>query len=79
MEEQQTIWNGKTPHGLPIVVERDERHRWVATVAGTMRSRHLSVAIAVAEAAGVRSRDPWVRAIAAAALARVPKPLAAAQ
>jgi hypothetical protein len=67
MEERQTrVWNGKTPYGLPIVVERDERERWVATVAGTMRSRHLSLAIAVAEAAGLRSRDPWVRTIAGA-------------
>jgi hypothetical protein len=35
--------------------------------------------IAVAEAAGLRPRDPWVRAIAAVAPARVPKPIAAVQ
>jgi hypothetical protein len=45
------------------------RDRWMATVTGTMRSRHLSPAIAVAEAAGLRTRDPWVRTIVGLALA----------
>ena len=64
MNETQTIvWRGTTPRGLPIVLER-EAGRWIATVAGTMRSRHVSPAIAVAEASGMRTRDPWVRQIA---------------
>jgi hypothetical protein len=73
MEEHQTIvWSGTTPLGLPMVLERDERDRWIATVAGTMRSRNRSAAIAVAEAAGLRTREPWVRLIAGMAVARDP-------
>jgi hypothetical protein len=71
-ERETTVWQGKTPTGFPIVLERDERERWIATVAGTMRSRHQSVAIAVAEAAGLRTQDQWVRAVAAHALSRTP-------
>jgi hypothetical protein len=71
MEERQAIvWRGKTPDGLPIVVERDARERWTATVAGTMRSRHPSAAIAVAEATGLRTRHPWVLTIAALVVSR---------
>lgn len=71
-ERQTTVWRGKTPDGFPIVLERDERERWTATVAGTMRSRHQSVAIAVAEAAGLRTHHQWVRRVAALALSRPP-------
>jgi hypothetical protein len=62
--EPATLWEGRTLGGLPLVVERDERRRWVATVAGTMQSRNASPAIAVAEATGLSSRHPWVTWIA---------------
>ena len=68
-ETHELVWRGTTPTGLGIVLERDTRDRWIATVAGTMRSRHLSAAIAVAEASGLRTRDPWVRTIVALARA----------
>ena len=71
-EEQTVVWSGTTPRGLPIVVERDAADRWIATVAGTMRSRNQSAAIAVAEASGLPTREPWVRWIAALALGRDP-------
>ena len=73
MDDQQTVvWSGTTPRGLPIVVERDAADRWIATVAGTMRSRNSSAAIAVAEAAGLRTREPWVRWIASRVVERDP-------
>jgi hypothetical protein len=73
MEDEQTVvWSGTTPRGLPIVIEREASDRWIVTVAGTMRSRNRSAAIAVSEAAGLPTREPWVRWIAALALERDP-------
>jgi hypothetical protein len=73
MEDEQTVvWSGTTPRGLAMVVERDTSDRWIATVAGTMRSRNRSAAIAVAEASGLRTREPWVRWLARLVLERDP-------
>jgi hypothetical protein len=73
MEGQPTVvWSGTTPRGLRLVIERDSSDRWIATVAGTMRSRNRSAAIAVAEAAGLRTREPWVRWIARLVVERGP-------
>ena len=59
-----TLWEGRTPFGLPIVVERDDRRRWVVTVAGTMQSRNASAVTALAEATGLPSVHPWVTWVA---------------
>jgi len=77
MEDQPTVvWRGTTPRGLPLVIERDTADHWIATVAGTMRSRNQSAAIAVAEASGLRARAPWVRWIAGVVVETGPRALA---
>ena len=48
------IWQGWTPDGYSLLVERDERGRWVATVEGVSRSRNASLEAALLEAAGAR-------------------------
>jgi len=62
-DEQLTrIWEGRTPDGHSLVVERDGRRRWVVTVAGASRSRHETLETALVEAAVV---DPqWAARLA---------------
>ena len=63
------IWEGKTPDGYSLLVERDERGRWVATVEGVSRSRNASLEAALLEAAGAPARTCAAR-LAAAIVAR---------
>ena len=37
------IWKGTTPGGYPLVVERDERNRWIATVAALLEAAATDV------------------------------------
>jgi hypothetical protein len=46
------IWHGQTPDGYSLVIDRDERGQWVATVAAVSRSRSVSLETALLEAAG---------------------------
>ena len=63
------ILEGRTPDGYSLLVERDERGRWVATVEGVSRSRNASLEAALLEAAGAPART-WAARLAAAIVAR---------
>lgn len=63
------IWTGTTPGGYPLVVERDERNRWVATVAAASRSRNYSLEAALLEAAGTSISRQWATRLAAMIIA----------
>jgi hypothetical protein len=39
-ENRTRIWHGTTPSGYPLLIERDDRNRWVATIANASRSRN---------------------------------------
>ena len=62
------IWQGTTPDGYALHVERDRDRRWVVTVASVSRSRNESLEVALLEAGGrvgvaavggtTRRRDP---------------------
>jgi hypothetical protein len=64
------IWQGRTPTGYALVVERDERNRWVATVAAASRSRNESLEAALIEAGGTTITRVWAERLAAVILAR---------
>jgi hypothetical protein len=53
------IWQGKTPDGYPVLVERDGRGRWVVTVAAVSRSRNDSLEAALVEAGGGSVPSGW--------------------
>lgn len=65
------IWKGQTPDGYSLLVEHDERGRWVATVEGVSRSRNASLEAALLEAAGAPApARAWAPRLAAAIVAR---------
>jgi hypothetical protein len=53
------IWQGKTPDGYALRVERDGRGRWVVTVAAVSRSRNDSLEAALVEAGGGSVPSGW--------------------
>jgi hypothetical protein len=59
-----------TPSGYSVVVARDERQRWVATVAGAARSRNASLEAALLEAGGTMVERNWAARLATAVIAR---------
>ena len=63
------IWQGTTPDGYSLLVERDEQEEWVATVASVSRSRNLSLEAAILEAAGSSAPRRWAEQLAAAIVA----------
>lgn len=63
------VWQGTTPSGYSLVIERDERNRWVATVAAASRSRNDSLEAALLEAGGTSISRQWAIRLAAAILA----------
>ena len=63
------IWKGTTPGGYPLVLERDERNRWIATVAAASRSRNYSLEAALLEAAGTSVSRQWATRLAATIIA----------
>jgi hypothetical protein len=69
VDELMRILEGRTPDGYSLLVERDERGRWVATVEGVSRSRNASLEAALLEAAGVSARR-WAAPLAAMIVAR---------
>lgn len=60
------IWQGTTPGGYALVVERDGDGRWVVTVASVSRSRSASLEAALLEAGGASVPRPWAARLAAA-------------
>jgi hypothetical protein len=64
------IWRGQTPEGYSLVVERDERGRWVATVAAVSCSRNASLEAVLLEAAGSAAPRRWAKLLSAAIMAR---------
>jgi hypothetical protein len=64
------IWHGQTPDGYSLVIDRDERGQWVATVAAVSRSRSVSLETALLEAAGSSAPREWAERLAAAIVAR---------
>lgn len=64
-----TVWQGTTPAGYSLRVERDERNRWVATVATASRSRNASLEAALLEAGGDAIPRHWALRLAAAIIA----------
>lgn len=64
------IWQGTTPDGYPLLVERDDHGPWVVTVASVSRSRHESLEAALLEAGGGSVPRQWAAQVAAVVEAR---------
>ena len=64
------IWQGTTPDGYPLLVERDDHGPWVVTVASVSRSRNPSLEAALVEAGGGSVPREWAARVAAAVAAR---------
>lgn len=60
------IWQGTTPDGDALLVERDSAGRWVVTVASVSRSRNDSLEAALLEAGGGSVPRRWAGQLAAA-------------
>jgi hypothetical protein len=64
------VWQGTTPDGHPLVVERDDRGPWVVTVAAVSRSRNASLEAALLEAGGHAVPRAWAARLAATVMIR---------
>jgi len=70
-----TVWQGKTPDGHAVLVERDARHGWVVTVSNAIRSRGHSLEAALLEASGAAaSSSAWASQVATAITVALSKP-----
>jgi hypothetical protein len=69
-EARSAVWNAVAPSGYTVVVERDERQRWVVTVAGASQSRGSSLEAALLEAGGTAISREWAQRVAAAIASR---------
>lgn len=67
------IWQGTTPDGYPLLVERDDHGPWVVTVASVSRSRNESFEAALLEAGGGSVPRQWAARLATAVVAREAK------
>jgi hypothetical protein len=65
------IWQGTTPDGYALLVERDSDGRWVVTVASVSRSRNDSLEAALLEAGGGSVPRRWAGQLAAAIAQRL--------
>jgi hypothetical protein len=66
------VWQGTTPDGYGLLVERDERSAcWIVTVASVSRSRNASLETALLEAGGDSVSHAWAAQLAAVAARRV--------
>jgi len=52
-------WQGTTPDGYALLVERHGREQWVVTVASVSRSRNQSLEAALVEAGGGSVPRTW--------------------
>jgi hypothetical protein len=59
------FWEGRTPDGYALRVERDSRDHWVVTVASVSRSRNVSLQVALMEAGGNSVSRDWAARVAA--------------
>jgi hypothetical protein len=64
------VWQGTTPDGYVLLVERDENACWIVTVASVSRSRNTSLETALLEAGGSSVSQSWAARLAAAIAAR---------
>ena len=64
------IWEGTTPDGYPLQIERADDGPWVVTVARVSRSRNASLVAALVEAGGGSVPREWAVRLAAAVAAR---------
>lgn len=64
------VWQGATPDGHSLVVERDDRGPWVVTAAAVSRSRNASLEAALLEAGGHAVPRAWAARLAATVMAR---------
>ncbi len=64
------IWQGTTPDGYPLLVERENSGPWVVTVASVSRSRNDSLEAAMLEAGGGSVPRHWAARLAATVIAR---------
>jgi hypothetical protein len=64
------IWQGTTPDGYPLLVEREDHGPWVVTVASVSRSRNASLEAALLEAGGGSVPREWAARVAAAVSTR---------
>lgn len=60
------IWQGTTPDGYALHIERDSQARWVVTVASVSRSRNESLETALLEAGGGSVPRAWAARLATA-------------
>jgi hypothetical protein len=58
------IWQGTTPDGYALLVERDCHGQWVVTVASVSRSRNDSLEAALVEAGGGSVPHAWAAKVA---------------
>ena len=65
------VWQGTTPDGYGLLVERDESDCWIVTVASVSRSRNASLETALLEAGGDSVSHAWAARLAAVAARRV--------
>ncbi len=63
------VWQGTTPDGYALLVERDENACWIVTVASVSRSRNTSLETALL-AGGSSVSQSWAARLAAAISAR---------
>ena len=68
------IWNGTTPTGYSLIVERDAANHWIATVAAASRSRSESLEAALLEAGGAAIPRHWAADLAATLTSTHPEP-----
>jgi len=59
-----SIWEGRTPDGYALRVERDSSDGWLVTVASVSRSRNQSLGAALVEAGGGSVPRDWAARVA---------------
>lgn len=69
------IWQGTTPDGYPLLIERDDHGPWVVIVASVSRSRNDSLEAALLEAGGASVARDWAARLSAAIAAHEAKTL----
>jgi len=64
------VWQGTTPDGYGVLVERDESDCWIVTVASVSPSRNASLETALLEAGGDSVSHAWAVRFAGVAARR---------
>ena len=58
------IWQGRSPTGMQVLVEREASELWIVTVAGCSRSRRESLRDAFVDDGGGTLDSGWIESIA---------------